>query len=82
MRLIQRELPAVQPADLAVLLVRAEGRIGVAQRVEHLLENALVDIVVADVDDDRHAHDVLNRDQQAQTFFSSTSARWRDWMYA
>jgi hypothetical protein len=25
---------------------------------------------------------VLDGDHAVQTFFSSTSARWRDWMYA
>ncbi len=81
MRVGECELSAIQPADLAVVLVRAERRIGDAEPLEHALENIAVDILVTDVDDDRHAHDVLdapdtwsNCRHERQTFFSSRSA--------
>src|SRR5438034_1383653 len=56
----ERELAAVQAADLALVLVRAEEGIRSAESVEQLLEHARIDLVVANVDGDRHAHDVLD----------------------
>ena len=83
------ELSSVQPTDLAVGLVRAEGRVGKAKAVEHSVEEVVVDSLVTDVDDHRHAHNVLDAPEAGsdcghrhQTFFSSTSAACRDWMYA
>src|SRR3954468_13934000 len=52
----QGQLAAVETADLAVLAVGAEGRVGLAEPVERHLD---VD-VVPDVDPDRDAHDVAD----------------------
>src|SRR3954467_6852572 len=52
----QGQLAAVEAADLAVLAVGAEGRVGLAEPVERHLD---VD-VVPDVDPDRDAHDVAD----------------------
>ncbi len=81
----ERELPAVQATDLALVLVRAEGRIDEAEPVEHALEDVSVDLVVANVDGDGHPHDLLDAPDAgndhcrgAQTFLSSTSAACSD----
>ncbi len=60
MSLLQSQLTAAQTADLAVVLVRAEGRVGPAQPVEHLIDGSLVGILAAEIEHDRHAHDVLD----------------------
>ena len=86
-RVLERELAAIQAADLAVVLVRAERRVHPAEPVEHAVEHALVDVLVAHVDDDRHAHDVLDaadagERRNHQTFCACRSADWSDWMNA
>ena len=53
----ERELAAVEAADLAVVAVGAEGRVDVAQPGERRLD---VDARAAHVDADRHAHDVTD----------------------
>jgi hypothetical protein len=69
MRLGEWELAAVEPADLTVLPVGAEGRIDPAQPVEHPVEIVGVDVLVADVDHDRHAHHVLHDGGHARFAF-------------
>ena len=74
-----RELTTVQAADLTVVLVGAEGRIDEAQPVEDGVDQASPSTVVANVDDDRHAHDVLDpaetrRARDHQTFLAWSSA--------
>ena len=54
------ELAAAQPADLALRLVRAEGLVDGPQPVEGRLERGGIDVGVAQVDLDGHAHDVLD----------------------
>src|SRR5439155_7718963 len=56
----RRELAAFDAGNVAVLAVRAERRIDPAQPVEHADEVLVVGVLVADVDDDRHAHDLLD----------------------
>ena len=87
MRIRQLELAAIQTADLTVVLVRAEGRIDPAQPVEQLVEHGVVDELVTHVDDDRHAHDVLDpadagQRRGHQTCCARVSADWSDWMNA
>ena len=59
-RICYRELAAREAADLAVTLVRAERRVDPPQPAEHPLEGVVVDVLVSDVDDDRHTHHVLD----------------------
>src|SRR6266576_5453755 len=51
---------AVDTADLAVLLERAEGRVHPAQPVEDLVERGAGFVLVADVHDDGQTHDLLD----------------------
>jgi len=84
-----RELPACKPADLAVLLVGRERLVDGSKPVEDRVEGALVDIVVTNIDDDRHAHDLLDpadaerldRDSH-QAFFACRIAPCSDWANA
>src|SRR5947209_2236843 len=84
MRLVQLKLAPAQPADLAVVFVRAERRVDPAQPVEHRVDHSVLDVVVAQVEDDRHAHHLL--DAAATTrgcgfdyhFFSARIAAWSD----
>jgi hypothetical protein len=64
-RLRHHELASGQPADLAVVLVRAEGRVDPPEPGEHVLEPCLVD-VVTDVHHDRHPHHVLDATDAGQ----------------
>ena len=73
------ELAAANAADLALRLVRAEGRVDVTEPVEHIDDRRLV-AGVADGDDDRHAHQVL--DAVHQTLFAFSSADCSDCMNA
>src|SRR5205814_5315548 len=54
-----RQLAPVQAADVAVVAIGAEALVDDAKPVEQRLEGSRV-VDVADVDDDRHAHDVLD----------------------
>ena len=74
------ELAAVDAADLAVGLVRAEDAVDPPEPPEDVVDDALVDGVVGNVDEDRHSHDVL--DALHQTFFAASSAAWSDWLNA
>ncbi len=56
----ERERAGVQAADLAVGAVGAERRVDPAQPVEGTVERAGIDLVVAHVDADGHAHDDLD----------------------
>ena len=58
-RVCERKLAAVEPADLAVRDVGAERPVDEAEPVEQRVEGSRV-VDVADVDDDRHAHDLLD----------------------
>ena len=70
MALGDRELAAVQAADLAARLVRREALVDLAEPGEQPLERPGVG-VVAHVDDDRHAHDLLDAPGAGEP------ARWR-----
>ena len=87
-RLLDRQLAAGQPADLAVLLVGAERRVDPAQPVEHRLEDLAAGALVADVDDNRHAHDLLDAANARHSGRGGHAARafriadWSDWTNA
>ena len=74
------ELAAVDAADLALGLVRAEDAVDPPEPPEDVVDDALVDGVVGDVDEDRHSHEVL--DALHQSFFAASSAAWSDWLNA
>jgi len=82
--MFERELATVEAADLAVFLVGAEGRIHPAEPLEQFLEHRVrVGVAVAEIDDDRHAHDVLDPAQagqlgEHQAFFALRIADWSD----
>jgi hypothetical protein len=57
--LFHRELAALDALDLAVLPVSAERLVDPAEPCEHIVDQGGV-CVVADVDDDRHPHDVFD----------------------
>jgi hypothetical protein len=84
MRVVERQLATVETADLAVVPVRAERRVDPAEPVEHLVERADIRVVVTDVDQDRHAHDVLdsvdarNRGRCAHPRLAFRIADWSD----
>ena len=59
-RLLLRELATPDAADLALGLVRRERVVDEAQPVEDLVDGCLLHDGVADVDDDPHAHHVLD----------------------
>ena len=63
MGVLEREIPAVHPADLAVGLERAEPRVDEAQPVEDFVDRLVTDVFVANVNDDRHTHHVLDATQ-------------------
>src|SRR6266568_2124463 len=84
---LELQLAAVEAADLAVVLVRAERLVDEAQPLEHALERLVVDVLVPDVDDDRHAHDVLDPAQSGDDGggahdFAFVIAAWSDWTNA
>jgi hypothetical protein len=60
MGIVELQLAAIQAADLAVRLVGAEGLVHPLQPCEKALGDRIVDIVVSEIEDDRHAHDVLD----------------------
>ena len=74
-RINRRELAAVDAADLAVVVVRAEGLVDEPEPVEHAVEHLVVDDRVADVDDDRHSHHVLD---PVHPYFQAFSIRIAD----
>jgi hypothetical protein len=85
MSILAPQLAAVDPADLAVVLVGAEGVVHPVQPLEELLERGARLGVVADVDDDRQAHDVLDstypgecRRSDGHAFFAFRIAAWSD----
>ncbi len=74
-RVFEREVAAVDAADLAVVLVGAERGVDVAQPVEQAVESRVVDVRVADVDDDGHPHHVLDA---VHCYFQDLAARIAD----
>ena len=61
LRVVQRELVAREPADLASVLVRAEHLVDEAEPVEHALDR-LGRVAVAHLNHDGHPHRVLDVD--------------------
>jgi hypothetical protein len=81
-----RQPPGVQPADLAVGSVRAEGGVDPAQPLEHPVERRRIDAVLAHLDEDRHPHDVFDaeggvggRCERAHHRLAFTIAACSDW---
>src|SRR5262245_25449619 len=83
MRVIQLELAALETADLAVSLVRAEGVVDETKPREHVVDGGGADIGVTDVDEDAHPHHVLaalkpGRRRRRHTRRALASATWSD----
>ena len=74
-RIRKGKLAAVEAADLTVLLVGAERGVDPTQPVEHPREDRFVGLV-ANVDDDRHAHDVLDAPNTGQSLEDGGHARF------
>src|SRR4029077_4277753 len=77
-------LAAVEPANVAVLPIGAEPRVDLAQPGEQFVERAVA-AAVADVDDDRHPHHMLDAPDARQgrrRHYSFESADWSDWTNA
>src|SRR5206468_9639279 len=53
------------PADLTVVAVRAEHRVDPPEPAERALDVVVVETLVADVDHDRHPHDLCDRGAHA-----------------
>jgi hypothetical protein len=68
-RLAQRKLPAVDATDLAVGPEGAERHVDPAQPREGAVEILRADVLVTDVDDDRHPHDLLDERVHARFAF-------------
>src|SRR5439155_26629627 len=76
---------AVDTADLAGLLERAEGRVHPTQPVEELVERRTGFVLVADVHDDGQTHDLLDPAYSGESwgddchaFFAFRIADWSD----
>jgi hypothetical protein len=75
-RVRKNKFPAREATDLAVLLVRRERRVDPAEPGEDVVERGLVDVVVANVDDDRHPHDLLDATNAGQNVGDGAHARF------
>ena len=60
MRFVWVKLAPVDARDLAVLAICTEGRVDPPEPVEHPHQRVLSRVLVTDVDDDRHTHDLLD----------------------
>src|SRR5258707_627135 len=63
MRVINRQLTAIDPADLAVCLIGAEDGIHQSQPIKGAVKRLWIDVGVPYVDQDRHPHDVLDPEE-------------------
>ena len=84
-RLLDGAFAPGQAADLALGLERAERRVDPTEPLEHFVDRVRGDRFVADVDDDRHPHHVLDATEtrcdlrgSAHTLFALTSASCSD----
>ena len=59
-RVADSEFAPREAADLALRLVRGERRVDGSEPLEHGVDGVFVRVDVADIDKDRHAHDLLD----------------------